>query len=266
MTKKTLFASFLLVAAQPLGAALVVDFDTPGALTNNFSSAQSGIIVQSTTGGLNNSGSLDLSAITGGATAQQIWTLTPSFAGNLSSWSMSIYYHGNGQKFWQFGVTSEAAPALDSGYAYSGAYLPYIAFGSGDLNNGAIGFTNYSPLAGSGEYGATVDVPGDIPTTAAWYRYDVGVTYLGSSQFSVQGTMSNANVDGTIASQLATVTSVFTNPELAADPSAHIFFNLYDGVALDNFTTTAVPEPSAPLLAAGGLLIAMAGHRRRVKA
>jgi hypothetical protein len=195
-----------------------------------------------------------------GGTGQQILTLNQSFAGNLSSWNASIYYKGNAQNFWQFGFTTDAAPGINDTWAHNGAYLPVIFFQSGNLEGGAIGFTNYSPSAGTAENGEVVLVAGDLPVTAEWYRYSITVNYLGLSQYSVQGTLHQANADGSLGAQLATVTSTFTNPELAADGTAYLLINMYDGVALDNFSTT-VPEVSSGLLAGIGMLAA--GFRRR---
>ena len=241
-------------------AAVAVNFDSAGDFTGYFSSGQSGPIQQSGTGGLNNGGSLDLSGITGG-TGQQILTLNQSFAGNTASWSASIYYRGNAQNFWQFGITTEEAPGLNEGWAYNDEYLPVIYFESGGREGGAIGFGNYSPtVSPTAEYGEIVFIPGGLPVTPEWYRYSITVNYLGLSQYSVEGTLTAANADGSLGAVLGTVTSTFTNPELAADETAYLFLNMYDGVALDDFSTT-VPEASSGLLAALGLLAA--GIRRR---
>lgn len=259
--KRILLATLLSIHSLP--AAFTVDFNTPGELAANFSSAQAGPIVQAGDGGLGDSGSLDLSGLTNGA-AQQILTLNPSFSGNLSSWNASIYYRGNAHNFWQFGFTTGAAPDIVEGWAFAdGEYLPVIFFQSGGADGGAIGFTNYHSGLGNAEFGQIALVPGGLATSAEWYHYSIAVEYLGASEYSVEGTLNLANADGSLGAELATVTSNFINPDLAADGAAYLLLNMYDGVTLDGFSTTAVPEPASAALAGLGLLAGLVFHRRR---
>lgn len=258
-----------LVLLSSVQAAVLLDFNTPGQLSGNFSSAQVGPITQSTTGGANGSGSLNLSGMNGTAATQQILTFNQSFAGDLASWSASIYYRGDARNFWQFGFITEAAPALNEGWAsQGGSFLPVILFASGSVDDGAIGFTSYSPsnpVNGGITDGQLFNIPGDLPTSNEWYQYSFAVEYLGLSQYSVEGTLRSANADGSLGAVLGTVTSTFTNPELAADDSVYLYLNFYQGQAIDNFATS-IPEPSGVLLGGIGLAGGLLCPRRRKRA
>ena len=249
-----------------LQAAVVLDFDTSGQFAENFSSGPSGPITQSASGGTDGSGSLDLSGLNGSAGTQQIITFNQSFAGDLASWSASIYYRGDAQNFWQFGFTSDEAPNLTEGWAsQGGSFVPVILFASGSVDNGAIGFTSYSPsnpVNGGVTDGQLFNIPGDLPTSDEWYQYSFSVGYLGLSQYSVEGTLRSANADGSLGAVLGTVSSTFTNPELAADDSVYIYLNLYQGAAVDNFATT-IPEVSGAMLGSIGLASGLLCSRRR---
>ena len=249
-----------------LQAAVVLDFDTPGQFAANFSSGQSGPITQSASGGANGSGSLNLSGMNGSAATQQIITFNQAFSGDLESWSASIYYRGDALNFWQFGFTTEEAPALTEGWASQGnSFLPVILFASGSVDDGAIGFTSYSPsnpVNGGITDGQLFNIPGDLPSTNEWYQYSFAVEYLGLSQYSVEGTLRAANADGSLGAVLGTVSSTFTNPELAADDSVYLYINMYQGQAIDNFTTT-VPEVSGAMLGSIGLVSGLLCSRRR---
>ncbi len=83
--------------------AVLFDFNTPGQLTGNFSSAQSGLTIQSDTGGLNNSGSLNILAT---AESSQIFTLNTPFSGDLDTWRVSFYYKGDANLNPTLGVTT----------------------------------------------------------------------------------------------------------------------------------------------------------------
>ncbi len=68
------------VAGASYGAVLF-DFNTPGQLTGNFSSGQSGPITQVATGGLSNSGCLNISGTDYNNGPWQIFTLNTPFTG-----------------------------------------------------------------------------------------------------------------------------------------------------------------------------------------
>ncbi|MCM2273369.1 MAG: PEP-CTERM sorting domain-containing protein [Candidatus Didemnitutus sp.] len=265
---KKLLALVLGVAAvSPLAADYTLDFNTAGQFAGEFGSAQPGPITQSGSGGLNGSGSLDLSGMTGGSTAQQIVTFNQAFAGNLSSWSASIYYYGNAQHFWQFGVLTTATPALNDGWAHDGSsYVPSIWLESGNADGGSFGVGSYDGV-GETIYDVSI-VDGGLPASAEWYKYTINVMHTGGSNFTIAGTMNQANADGSLGAVLATALLLIENAAIAADSTVYLYLNLYDGVAIDNFYTTTytpavIPEPATLAALAGLLALGFVSWRRR---
>lgn len=243
--------------------SVLFDFNTAGQLTGNFSSAQSGLTIQSGTGGLNNSGCLDISATDYDNGPWQIFTLNTPFSGNLDTWRVSFYYKGNANNSPTLGVTTEPVPLLTDGQPGNGGsvYYPIINVTSGAANGGEVGISSYS---GSGESEWKVSpVAGGLPTTTNWYFYELTVSYLGSNNLSVTGTLNSASSDGTVGSLLASASQTFNNPAIAGDSTAYIYFQVSGGVAIDNLSTTAVPEPATLGMLAGAGLVAFAAYRRR---
>lgn len=267
--KKPAVLALFLAALSPAFAQFTLDFDTPGQFSTYFSSAQTGPFTQSASGGLNNSGALDLSGLTGGATAQQIVTFNHGFSSHLSSWSASIYYYGNAQQFWQFGVVTAAAPELVEAFAFAnGNYLPAIWLESGNRDGGAFAVGSYD---GFSEVAYdTVIVSGGLPTSAEWYNYTINVTYTGGSNYAITGTLMQSDASGGLGSLLATSSLSIENSGLAAADTVYLYLNLYDGVALDNFVTTTyaapIPEPSTYAALVGVLALGAAAWRRRIAA
>ncbi|MBB5349949.1 hypothetical protein HNR46_000170 [Haloferula luteola] len=253
-----------LAATTQVNAALSLDFNTPGDFSSNFSTAQTPAIVESASGGLNGSGSVDLSGL--GGTVINFYTLNTSFSGSLSSWTASVYYHGDANAFYQFGFTTDAAPGESGSFMSQDGgttFLPFIYLGSGNADGGSVGFIGYhSGLSSTDDHVVETNI--DLPETDAWYRYDLGVNYLGGDSYQITATLSQASSDGSVVSTLGTITGTTLNPALAADDSVHLYFGLYDGAALDQFETTAVtlvPEPTSALLLLGGMV--GFGFRRR---
>lgn len=242
--------------------SVLFDFNTAGQLTGNFSSAQSGLTVQSGTGGLNNSGCLDLTATD--YENAQIFTLNTPFSGDIDTWRVSFYYKGDANLNPTLGVTTQAMPLVTDGQPGNGAgtYYPIIIGQSGGADGGVMGISSYT---GSGEsewkLGA---VAGGLPTTTNWYFYELTVSYTGSNNFSVTGTLNSASSDGTVGSLLASASQTFNNPAIAGDSAAYIYFQVSGGVAIDNLSTTAVPEPTTLGMLAGAGLVAAAAYRRRM--
>lgn len=242
--------------------SVLFDFNTPGQLTGNFSSAQSGLTIQSGTGGLNNSGSLDLTATD--YEHAQIFTLNTPFSGSLDTWRVSFYYKGDANLNPTLGVTTQAAPLVTDGQPGDGGttYYPFIIGQSGGADGGVMGISNYTGT-GYSDWKLGV-VSGGLPTTANWYFYELTVSYLGSNNFSVTGTLNSASSDGTVGLLLASASQTFNNPAIAGDSAAYIYFQVNGGVAIDNLSTTAVPEPTTIGLLAGAGLAVFAAYRRRV--
>ena len=248
---------FALIATTQVYGALSLDFDTAGDFTSHFSTAQTPAISQSASGGLNGSGSVNLTGL--GGTAINFYTLNTPFSGSLASWTASVYYFGDPDAFYQFGFTTDPTPGESGAYMTldgGSSFLPFIYIGSGNANEGSVGVIGYDPT-GVGVSDDVVEAVIDFPEGDAWYRYDLGVNYLGGDSYQITATMSQANSDGSLSGVLGTTTTTASNPILASDESVYLHFGLYDGTALDNFETTAVtlvPEPASAMLLLSGML------------
>ncbi|GAA5120851.1 hypothetical protein JIN84_06100 [Luteolibacter yonseiensis] len=236
MLAKSKLLPVLLVLISPgvSQAALSFDFNTPGQFTNNFSTSQtSGLIAEGASGGLSNSGHVDLGLIG----ASQVWTLDTPFRGDLSSWSAEFYLKGT--FFTQFGFTTTSSPQQVDGMPTNDgqtAYLSGIAMGSGNMDGGMIGLYDDSELIASALTSEEL--------TDTWYRYRISVDYIGSNNFNVTGIIHTSTSSGTLLNQVGFVQSTINNPALASADQAHLFlgFNQF-GDSVDNFSTT-IPEPS----------------------
>lgn len=257
-------ASLLPVLSSP--GALDINFNNLGDFTANFSTGQSNPIGEAASGGINNTRAVDLTPLGGNTT--QFWTLNQSFSGDLASWEASMFFQGNAQSgMWQFGFMQEEAPGEAFGYASTdggSTYVPTMFTQTGNADNGSIAVGNLASPTGSVQWGTVVETVPDLPSSNQWWKYDFSVTYLGSGQYSVQSSITAANADGSLGSVYGTTNDTFTNSALAGDSDVYLYFSVYDGVRLDNFSTTAVPEPAAMGALSGLLaLLFVAAFRRR---
>lgn len=245
-----------LLSAAPAYSAFIVDFNTPGDLENNFSTLQTvGLATESPTGGLLNSGRMNLSTLS----ASQVWTLDQSFSGDLASWSVSLFLQGQYLTF--LGVTSDPTPLSVGGLAGATPSLAraQMGMGSGSLNGGTLGFRNSEANVATVAVVNSTTVVGGIPS--GWLHYSLTVDYLGSNEYELRAMINQADANGTIGGNLADITSTVTNASLASDPSVYMMIGLgQTGTSIDNFSTTAIPEPSVALL---GSLTCLGLVRRR---
>jgi hypothetical protein len=247
-----LLVTGVLAIAPSAMAGISLTFDTPGEFAANFSTAQTvGLISQTNTGGLGDSGRIDWSPIAG----SQIWTLNTSFQGNLPSWSAEFYMQGT--IFSAFGFTTLPNPGDSLGYPTNSevtGYLPSIFIATATPDVLAIvkdGDTNV----------LAAQTATSQPLTERWYRYRIAVENLGLGNYDVTGTVYTADGSGAIFSQIGSVQAIVNNPALAADGDVHLFLGFNEvGNSIDNFQTT-IPEPASV-----GLLTLSAGlmlRRRR---
>jgi len=215
---------------------------------------------------------MDLSGLTGGLTAQQIVTFNHGFSSQLSSWSTSLYYYGNIQSLWQFGVTTAAAPALTDAWASTnGSLLPAIWLEGGSNEGGAFAVGSYEGTDGDLNYDTQI-VSGGLSTDAAWYHLTLDVSYTGGSHYEITGTLTAANADGSLDDVLVTSFLSIDNDSIASADTLYLYLNLFDGVVIDHFTTTtysptAIPEPStyAAIFGAVALGAVVIARRRQSK-
>lgn len=242
-----------LALSQAASAALLIDFNAAGQFANNFSTSQStGLVTQSASGGLGNTGHIDLSGLSLESGQTQIWTLNTSFNPTLSNWSAEFYLKGS--VFANFGVTTQAAPNNVESYPVNGtatAYLPQISMGTG---GNLVGIFDENNVVASD----TVTVP----LANGWYRYQLSVSYLGEGNYNVTATVHTADANGALLQQIGTLTTPIHNPELAAAPQAYIYLGIDRvGESIDNFYTT-IPEPASASLALMGTALLVLRRRR----
>ncbi|MFD2826816.1 beta strand repeat-containing protein [Leeuwenhoekiella polynyae] len=217
-----------------------VSFDSPSAFTSNFSTAQSGGLASyAPSGGINNTGTFN----TGAITSAQIWTFHQPFSPTLNNWRIGAFMEGI--YITAIGVTTKKDAQQDSGRPTNDAitaYRPHIALGGGDTDGGSIGIYNTANLT---------TLQTGVNFNSSWKYWDMEVTYLGSSQYSVTARIFSANSNGTLASTTPLVeqTTTVTNVELASAAEAYIFIGLasVDVTSIDDFYTSTYIPPTTSL-------------------
>lgn len=246
-------------------AVVGVDFNTPGQLTGQFFSSSPNAITESATGGLDNTGSLVLTSLSG---TTEFLTFKTSFSGDTANWKASLYLFGNpnDQDLWQFGVVSDIVAGQAFGFATNDAgatYLPYISTGTNDSDGGRLTTFQLGSPGGMTESGTQVETTPDYQTVDSWYHYEIETNYLGSNQYSFKSTISAASSDGTVGATYATVTDTYTNASLASDSEVYLYLAAFTGERIDGFSTTAVvPEPSSVTLLLAAALPFLYRRRR----
>ncbi len=256
-------SALFLATAMPSQAALNINFDTPGQLTDYFANASPTAVGQSATGGLGGSGSINLTTLN---FESQYISLKTAFAGNLANWSVSVFaYSGSTATapVTMMGISSGPVRDFEGSPSINGTSIaPFLAFSSGEADGGSI--STMSHLGGPGLADShTVEMNANL-AAATWYRHDLSVSYLGSNNYSLTASIYQVDANGANPVLRGTTgAQQYSNPVFAADPDVYLFLGFYNGAALDNFSTTAIPEPSSIALALGGC--ALVFRRRRAR-
>lgn len=96
----------------------------------------------------------------------------------------------------------------------------------------------------------------------AWYEVVLDVGYNGGISYTASATIFTVDLNGDRVSSIANASATFDNATLAGDDSVYNYFGVHDlSGSLDNFFTTAVPEPSTVML--GSLCLIGLLRRRR---
>ncbi|RYZ14826.1 MAG: PEP-CTERM sorting domain-containing protein [Myxococcaceae bacterium] len=254
--------ALLLVTTLTSQAALTVTFDNPNDLTTYFTNASGTPIGLSSTAGIGGSGAVDLTQIPSGDT--QFLVLKTPFAGNLSNWNVSVYgYNGSAAAapVTFMGISTGPVRNFEGSPSLTGSDLaPFLALSTGEAFNGAI--STYSYDGGPGFNDDRTFAMGTNLTAFTWYRHDLSVVYQGGNNYTLTASIYEVDANGNNPVLRGTAgAQQHTNSAFAADPSVYLFLGVYNGAALDNFSTDAVPEPSSLALALGGC--ALAFRRKR---
>lgn len=264
--KKVVFNIILLTLMQSAfgQTATFYDFNTPGQLSNLFNSVvQSGSVSQSTTGGISNSGGINLpSSANAIFSTKEGYSLGP--AGSSDTFESFIQSVGN-SGYSGVGFTASVPVTASS----DGYYRPTDAFGISAYGGGFIfhnGATNYSGnWNGSGlSAGITTIKAASISdllnngSASDWYKLIFKMTRATLSTFDLRVEVWNSDASGTMLD--ASAAAIFevngvTNATLANAPILHSYFNFsgYRVTNFDNFRVTltgggSVIQAGAPVV------------------
>ncbi|MDD3276162.1 MAG: hypothetical protein PHP93_03815 [Kiritimatiellales bacterium] len=247
---------------------VLYDLNTPGELTNAFHTPYTGTAVsQSTTGGLNNSGSLNFRSGDG----NQAWFSNAAYAPLAENESLneSLYfqYYGVGTSSIKLGFATdpnadvnEYAMPTSGAWAYFGAW----SLGGGiDIN---------SELYSDQGYLGYTDAPSGSFINGNWYQMLFGVKLLNAdtSEFEFYWELNNSDSAGVLGSTILSGTANVIYSELNTtlysyigleNPTPTASHVVIDNISLTSTGTIAVPEPASALMVGfGGLLVV--GYRR----
>lgn len=264
---KNIWVDLLLTAglcASVQADEIVYDLNTAGDFTTAFHTPYTGTLVsESSTGGLNNSGSVNFSS--GGG--NQGWFSDASYSpletdGVLSD-SLYFQYTPSSVSSIKLGFAADPDAAVNQ-YAMpiSGSWAYFGIFGSAD----SVGSEVYS---NDGYVGST-----DIYTLIAgnWYQMQFGMRLLdaSSSKFEFSWSLTDSTRDGVLGTVLMAGKSEkeFTdlNTTLYAyigmeNPTASASYSAIDNISLTS--TASVPEPASAVLMFFGAAVGLSVYRKR---
>lgn len=237
------------------------DFNATGQNLNMFT--------WESTGGLNNSGNLDASRA-----AQGVGQLVQkaSFSGDTPSFTLSIYFQHSDTD-----IASNTSYLLFLGIGPNATYsthqnTDHLRVGLTGLYNSTTETHSYRLDVQNSLNGSTTNNNG--PNTFAltpddWYFMSGEVTLVGQTYTVNLELWESTNTGALVgATPMQTHSAVFTNANLANDPSVHAFLGASSSAErrglqrVDNFTSP-IPEPSSTFLLGLGALLLMRRSRLR---
>jgi hypothetical protein len=242
------------------------DLNTAGDLTDAFHTPYTGTTVsQSTTGGLDGSGSVNFKSGSG----NQAWfsnaAYSPLAAGGSLSDSLYFQYSGSASTTSiKLGFATDPNSAVN-GYAMpsSGSYAYFGVFWTGSLNSevySSAGYITSSP----GTSGSLV--------AGNWYQMEFGMELVDSttSTFEFSWALKNSDSSGGLGTTLfsGTQQKVFAalNTTLYAyigmeNPTSTASYSAIDNISLTS--TAQVPEPASAMMLVFGAGVGLVIHRVR---
>ncbi len=280
-SKLSLLAAVSILGVSSLGAQTSYNFNVdqtdfnntfvgPAVSTTNFSASWNATAGANSTGGLVTDSS-QRTAYYGSTVGQ--------FTTNGDTRFVSYYFKA--------GINGTTNASGNTGVGFNTANNVGLQTGTyvfANVNSTANDGTNYtaSQLQISYRNNGTGAVVSDAATFALvqnnWYQLRLDLTYSGSNLFSATAALYNWGADGlTGGSQLASFASSALTGSAGGNLSTLVNTNLNAGfwgrtsnsgvraMAIDNFSVTAIPEPSTYAAVAGlGVLALVAFRRRRV--
>lgn len=279
-TKNTIRAlafsvSVISITSASKAATIFSDNFSSDSLSAYTINGSSGLVAYGATAGVGGGGGLlitptgnpSTSFIPGAATNNTGFTINLG-ASNMITMSMMLRYSGSSAG------TSQSYLGLSNGQDYSWGQNTVGATSS--VGSAVVtGFTlNTRGGTNGGSINGGTGAPNAVLTSGNWYLYQVELTkpQVGANLWTISGSLQDFGATGTVAGAIATsyfgATNAFsTTADVGINaPATATFLNF--GVrnqmwtAVDNFSVTAIPEPSAFAVLGLGLLGLVTSRRR----
>ncbi|GAA5484504.1 hypothetical protein [Haloferula sargassicola] len=251
----------------PASALVSIGFDSSDDLSTNFNVAggTAGTSTIVSGAGFDGSGGV----VNATATRTHAFTLSQSFAGDLSSWSTHVLWNPGSSNASQFIIGVAESPDV-----FMTGAVPAAAQDA--VSNSQLMGTIYSLFAAGGNAGINVqsteqdgglinhDETSGTLGLNTWYQVGLDVSFNGGISYTATATISSVDGAGNPVAPLISASSTFDHATLAADSEVYPFFGVTDtGGTLDRFETTAiVPEPHLLLLSSLSVGLLLARRRR----
>lgn len=271
------FAPIVTAGALSIGLAVhahaaLVDFNTPGDLTSRFALNHNGFGVKYTqvaTGGLGNSGAVDLLATVDADHTTAVFTdhnYSFATAGNaitVSQFGLRQTATAAQTPFLQIGIVSDTSERMDGGTS-SNSYTSIKINPESAALGSLASFQIESKVTGGGRTRVTPGISATL-TAGNWYRASATFTNLSATQISVSAILEDWGTTGaafvsTAMTLPTTIVNLSGTDQVNGDSTVWAAFRDFNEGGMniiDNFSVT--PEPTTGLV----LVLAAAALRRR---